>query len=54
MAPKFKVGDLVETNDAAKYQGIIYNVVHHKGGHWYEVRLPGGIAVRHDNELTAK
>lgn len=48
----FKVGDRVVDRDG--FEGVVSEVVHWNGSHWYDVRLPGGLAVRYDNDLRSR
>lgn len=46
---KFKRGDQVI--DLSGFKGTVVDVIEHEGSHWYDVRLPGGVGVRFENEL---
>lgn len=47
--PKFKLTDRVV--DRGGYEGTLVLVTEWEGSVWYDVRLPGGVAVRYDSDL---
>jgi hypothetical protein len=47
---KFKRGDKVVDGDG--FKGFITKVTHWEGSVWYDVRFPGGEAVRYNDDLT--
>jgi hypothetical protein len=46
----FKVGDKVQDRDGIK--GVIADITHWDGSHWYDVRFDRGTAVRFDRDLS--
>lgn len=50
--PRFKIGDRVV--DRSGFEGTIREITFYNGGHWYDVRLPGGVAVRYDDDLKSR
>jgi hypothetical protein len=48
-AVRFQVGDRVIDRDG--FPGVIREITHFDGGHWYDVRLSGGLAVRYESDL---
>jgi len=47
---KFKIGDKVVDRDG--FPGTVVKVTEWRGSHWYDVRLPGGVAVRYERDLS--
>lgn len=47
---KFKLTDRVVDRDG--FKGTVVNVTEWEGSVWYDVRLPGGVAVRYDSDLA--
>ena len=52
--PKFQIGARIVTFDEGRYPGTIMAIRWHDGNYWYEVRLPGGMAVRYEGDFEAR
>lgn len=49
MLSKFQYGQRVVDRDG--FVGTIVGITAYEGAYWYDVRLPGGVAVRYDADL---